>query len=459
MVTGEIALGTGHGNGRYVQACQTEPLAPIIDGSGRWKPLTVWLLQTGEPLHIDAEIPRPMRGMNLADALVKAGHRVVFWSSAFSHRDKRQRSHVALRINVSPKLQIRLIPSPGYVRNIGFGRLWDHAILARNLWQQLKQEKTPPDAAFIGFPPIEAAAVMSHWLAERGVATMLDIKDQWPTIFLSALPNAARPLARLACVPYVYMARRAMRDANALSSMAESFLMWGIDFAGRQRNEWDRVVPLTAPVGQVSTQELDAARRWWDDQGIVDNGRPRVCFVGSHSPAFDIEPIYIAARQLLSQGNPCEFIICGDGEASGEWRGQMLELSNVRFPGWVDLAKTEALAKRCQASIAPYINTDNFLRNVPNKVIDSLSRGLPILSPLQGEVANLIVSHAVGLRYGADSGKTLVECIKTLIDAPVLRKQMSKNAINLYHEKFSFEKVYGGLVKHLEALSVKTHSA
>jgi hypothetical protein len=40
------------------------------------KPLTVWILQTGEPLHIDGENARPMRAMNLSNALVEAGHKV-----------------------------------------------------------------------------------------------------------------------------------------------------------------------------------------------------------------------------------------------------------------------------------------------------------------------------------------------------------------------------------------------
>ena len=159
--------------------------------------MNVWLLQTGEPLHIDEGNPRPMRAMNLANALVEAGHKVVLWSSAFYHQEKRHRCRVAQRIVVSPQLEIRLIPSPGYFRNIGLGRLWDHAILARNLGQQLKQEMISPDVAFIGYPPIEAAAVMTRWLRVRGVPSILDIKDQWPTKFMNALHKTVRPLGRI----------------------------------------------------------------------------------------------------------------------------------------------------------------------------------------------------------------------------------------------------------------------
>jgi glycosyltransferase involved in cell wall biosynthesis len=217
----------------------------------------------------------------------------------------------------------------------------------------------------------------------------------------------------------------------------------------------DRVVPLTTPSGQISAVELEAARQWWNNKGIVADDRPRVCFVGSHSQAFDIEPIYQAAKNFSSLGNQCEFVICGDGEHSAGWRSLMSVLPNVHFPGWSDRAQIETLAERSLAAITPYRNIDSFTKSLPNKVIDALSMGLPILSPLQGEVANLIVNHSVGLRYGKDSGKSLIQSIEILMANPELRQQLSINALNLYQEKFSFEMVYGGLVKHLEALSLK----
>ena len=416
--------------------------------------LTVWLLQTGEPLHIDAGNPRPMRAMNLANALVAAGHNVVLWSTVFYHQEKRHRD-CAERINISAQLEIRLIQSPGYVRNIGPGRLWDHAVLGRNFKQTLNKETQPPDVAFIGYPPIEAAAVMARWLRLRGIPSILDIKDQWPTLFVDALPKFARPLGRIAFAPYFHLAKRTMRDATGLSSMTESFLAWAIDFQGRQRNDVDRVVPLTAPGDQISATELQSARQWWDDQGIIADGRLRVFFVGSHAPTFDVQPIFQAAKYFTSHSNQCDFVICGDGGSSASWRELMSDLPNVHFPGWIDRAQIQALAERSHAALTPYQNIDNFTKNLPNKVIDALSLGLPILSPLQGEVAELIASHGVGLRYGTDSGRSLVQCIELLMNNPPLRQQMSAKAFNTYREKFSFERVYGGLVAHLEWLSSK----
>ncbi|MBU2622665.1 MAG: glycosyltransferase [Proteobacteria bacterium] len=415
--------------------------------------MNIWLLQTGEPLHIDAGNPRPMRAMNLANSLVDAGHKVVLWSSAFYHQEKRHRSRGTQRIIVSPQLEIRLIPSPGYVNNIGPGRLWDHAVLARNLKRMLRDEHPLPDVAFVGYPPIESAAIMTSWLSAHEVPSLLDVKDQWPSLFLDAVPVPLRSLGRVVLWTYFYLARRAMRDATGLSAMANGFLDWALGVAERERTDMDGVFPLTSPKGQVSALQLDEAQRWWDEQGILDDGRPRVCFVGSFMSIFNFKPVQEAAKMAVKGTTPCEFVICGDGGSSAELRAMMSGLPNVHFPGWIDRPKIEALAERCQAAIAPYLNIENFTRNLPNKIIDALSLGLPILSPLQGEVASLISENGVGMRYGTDTGKALHDCIQALMQDATLQQRISQNARALYAERLSFEMVYGGLVKHLEKLA------
>lgn len=417
--------------------------------------LTIWLLQTGEPLHLDSGNPRPMRAMNLANALVAAGHNVVVWSSSFYHQEKRHRVQGNARVKVSESLEIRLVKSPGYKRNIGVGRLWDHAVLASNLSKQLSVETTLPDVAFVGYPPIETAAVMTKWLAAREVPCMVDVKDQWPLVFTNSLPEFLKPVGRIALSAYFYYGHRALRDATAISAMADGFLKWAADFAGRPVSVLDRVVPLTVDTGKTDLSDLKDAGRWWDRQGIYDDGTQRICFIGSHSTAFDMEPVLQTARLLDSAGNPFQFVICGDGEKSAIWKQKFKGLSNVYFPGWIDRSKIEALAKRSSAALAPYHSSDDFVQSIPNKVIDSLALGLPILSPLRGEVRNLIAQHNIGLSYGAIVGKTLESCIQDLTEMPEFQRKLSENARKLFQEMFSFQKVYGGLVRHLELLAKK----
>ena len=412
------------------------------------KKLTIWILQTGEPLHIDDGNPRPMRAMNLSNKLVEAGHNVVLWSSAFSHQSKKHRTKEYIVCNVNSNLEVRLIPSCGYKKHIGLMRLFDHFQLAWNLKSLLKKEKLAPDIAFIGYPPIETAAVMSKWLKNRKVPMMLDVKDLWPSMFVDAFPKVVQPFIRVIFHPYFYLAKRAIIDVQGVSAMAPAFLDWVLKFADKVPGKNDRVFRLTSPEGGIDKGELLQAERWWKSCG-VSNSRPVVFFAGSFMSVFDFQPVFKAAKE----NSNCQFVLCGDGDYLDKVKKQMSSLENVIFPGWVNRPQIEALAKISIASLAPYKNIDNFILNTPNKIVDSLLLGLPILSPLRGEVATLIESYNVGFTYG--HSKSLGSCIQSLIDNDTMQEEMSKSAKNLYEDEFQFNKVYDGLVCHLENMAEK----
>ena len=407
--------------------------------------MIVWILQTGEPLQIDKGSPRPMRAINLSNKLVEAGHDVVLWSSAFSHQEKKHRTREFTVYKVNENLEIRLIPSCGYKKHIGLMRLIDHFQLALNLKKLLKRERVAPDIAFIGYPPIEAAAVMSKWLSKRGVPMVLDVKDLWPSMFVDAFPKMPQPIARIIFHPYFYLAKRTIRGADGISAMAPAFLKWVLKFADKKPTDSDKVFRLTSPVSNISKSEMLLASKWRDAQGINVN-MPTVLFVGSFMSVFDFNPIFETAKELKD----CQFVLCGDGDYLSGLKNKTQGLDNVFFPGWVDRAKIEVLSDMSIASLAPYKNIDNFMVNTPNKIVDSLLLGLPIISPLRGEVAKLIESNEVGFTY--DDSRSLNNHIQLLINDDKLQEQMSNNAKKLYNKEFEFNMVYDGLVQHLERM-------
>lgn len=415
--------------------------------------LTVWIFQTGEPLPVDEGNSRPMRAQNLTNFLINNGHKVVLWSSDYYHQKKTHRFGENKNIKVSENLEVRLIYSRGYKRNIGFGRLLDHFQLAVNLKQSLKTEKHIPDVAFIGYPPIEPAAVLTKWLKKNSVPVMLDIKDQWPTLFIEALPHSLKKLGLLIFSPYFYLAKRTIEDSTEISTMSNGFVNWVQEFHGRSENKTYNVFPLTSPINNLSELEKENAEKWWDSKDIKLDNHTNICFVGSLSQAFDFDPIKKAAKIAYKEGNKIKFIICGTGDCSNKIQDMFSSLPNVLFPGWINRAQIEVLSDRCIASIAPYKNVDNFVANIPNKVIDSMSLKLPILSPLEGEVKNLISKYKVGLIYDEKSGAELFSLISNLSTNPELQKSLSENAANLYKEFFSYDIVYKNLVNRLEDMA------
>lgn len=419
----------------------------------RGRQLTVWIFQTGEPLPSDEGDPRPMRAMNLANMLVARGSRVVIWSSAFFHQEKRHRSKLYKRLIVSDAIEVRLIPSMGYQRNIGFTRLADHAQLAVNLYRALRHESEQPDVGFVGYPPIEFAAVAVGWLKRRGIPVLLDAKDQWPDIFIEPFPSRLKPLVRLLFSPYYYLGRRAMRNSTALSSMTESFVTWMREFSGRASHDMDIVAPLSSASSDVSEKDRRDGERYWEQLGVGPDGRIRFIFVGSLSQAFDFFPIQSAARRALAEGLNWQFVICGDGGMGDSIRTMFRGMQNVVLAGWVDRSQIVTLADMSVAGLAPYRDTADFQKSIPNKVIDYMSLGLPIVSPLTGEVRTLIDQHGIGISYDGTDSDSLAESLQVMVNNEPAKRAMVARARDLYQRRFSLEVTYGKLASHLAEMA------
>lgn len=416
--------------------------------------MLAWIFQTGEPLHCDIEKLRPMRAMNLANSLIERGHKVVIWSSAFYHQKKLHRCKKFESIIINEQLTVNLIPSPGYEKNIGLSRLYDHFVLSRNLSKLLKSESfAKPDVGFVGYPPIEFAAVATNWLKKHDVSVVVDVKDQWPTIFVEALPRKLKPIGRLLFAPYFYLARRALGRALFLTGISQHYLEWAASIAGRRIRSDDKIFSLTSPRVTFSNYDIHLAKDWWRRHGLSLTSKNCLCFVGSLSQAFDFTGIRDAAIRLNEEGVDCKFVICGDGGAANDIKTMMSGLDNVIFPGWIDQPKIAVLAQLSIGALAPYKNTPDFMQSIPNKIIDSLAFGLPILTSLKGEVQSLVQGYGVGFVCRDGEGSSWYNCIKSLLYKDGLAEDMSQKASALFDDFFSFEKVYGGMVNVFEEIA------
>jgi glycosyltransferase involved in cell wall biosynthesis len=317
-----------------------------------------------------------------------------------------------------------------------------------NLRMLLKKESSLPDVVFIGYPPIETAVVMSSWLKKRKVPILLDIKDLWPSIFIDTFPKNLKSFAKIIFYPYFYMARKTIANSSGISTMSQGFLNWSLNFSKRQVNLNDKIIRLTTSNIKFKDVDIKISEEWWKKIGVYPK-TIKVFFVGTFSTAFEFDQIYLAALNLKE----CQFVLCGHGPCLDEIKNNMKGLDNVVFPGWVDRVKIKSLANMSIASIAPYKNIENFTLNIPNKIVDSLLLGVPILSPLEGEVKSLIEENNVGLIY--DDSFTLINCILKLIDNRELQIKMSVNSKKLYDSEFEFNKVYNSLVSHLEGMAIK----
>ena len=409
--------------------------------------MKVWILQTGEPLHIDSAGLRPMRAMNLSNALINRGHQVTLWSSDFDHFSKQHRTGKTSFIKVSDNLEIRLISSRGYKSHIGFSRLFDHAQLAFNLKKELRNQ-AQPDVAFIGYPPIETAWVMTNWLSRGKTPSMVDVKDAWPEIYVQSLGSCLRKIALTLLWPYTLMMKSIFRKSIGINSVTEDFLAWSLNQIPRSKSNFDHVTYLTSPEKRFSEDEVADANSWWDSLGVKNDETGNILFIGTINNVYDFDQVIHAARH-----SKFRYIIAGDGPNRKLMLSNQDLPDNIFLPGWINEAQAYALASRSNAAIAPIRNRNDFAMNITNKFFDAMRFGLPMVTSVKGIAAKVINENKVGIAFESININSLLFAIDGLMADKSLRSEMSKNARNLYESKFLHEINYLGLIQHLENIS------
>lgn len=415
--------------------------------------MRILIFQTGEPLHTDIGSYRPMRAMNLADALVHEGHQVDLISSDFFHQQKVKRKRIFSCIQYSTNLNIFLVPSPGYQKNISIERFLDHKILAKNLTKILEAGLIPiPDIAFIGYPPIEAASVLVDYLSHRNIPTILDIKDQWPHIFVNLFPKPLKLLPRILFHKSFVQSKACISKATALSSISLSFLNFFVSYVGRSVTVLDTVLPLTTRQNLIPQCKIDDSFAWWESQGLDLSHRNRFIFIGSLSRSFNFNEIKHAFLRLSALHPTVELVISGAGELEHSLRSTFEGVPRVFFPGFINDAQSYTLRRHSLASLAPYKNTDDFKMSIPNKIIDSMAASLPIISSLEGEVRKLIEEYSIGLAC-KDTSSGWFTAFELLLRDSHQCNIFSENAYKTYDQKYSYDKVYSMFSSKLFALS------
>lgn len=408
-------------------------------------PMRTWLVTVGEPLPVDPGSPRLLRAGLVAELAARRGHDVVWWTSAFDHHAKRMREGARSQRIAPAGYRLEMLEGEAYASNVSLARLRNHAQGARDFLRRAAGAPRP-DVILCSYPTIELSEAAVRYGAEHGVPVVLDMRDLWPDIFLNLAPGPLRPLARLALAPMYAASRRACTGAAAITGITEGFVDWGLQRARRARGPLDRAFPLAYRAQLPAAEALERARRAWDASGVTPD-TPTLCFFGTLGRQFDIPTVLGAARRLA--GRDVRLVLCGAGDRLDEYRRQAADLSNVVFPGWVDAAAIRALMERSVAGLAPYYCEHSFTLSVPNKAVEYLSGGLPVLSTLSGELAALLERERCGRTTPQGDAQALAHAIGALLDAPGTAREMGDNARRAYHANFVAEVVYGRLLDHL----------
>jgi glycosyltransferase involved in cell wall biosynthesis len=312
----------------------------------------------------------------------------------------------------------------------------------------LKTESAP-EVAFIGYPPIEPAWILSRWLNIRGVPTILDVKDAWPENLVDAFPDRLKVFARFILSPYFFMMRQTFKTSTGISSVSQEFLNWCHTMANRPQLETDFVFPLSTADEQFSEDEIRVATKWLTQVGNLPKNKLQGYFVGSLNDAFDFNPIISAATKF-----PINFVLAGDGPRLESLRLETQHIPNIILPGRVSRVQAKILSANSDFALAPLAARADFEMSIPNKFYDALQLGKPIISSLNGPSRNLLEKNLCGHYYKDEND--LHNLLQDFLKNSDTLLGMGNNARIVYKRDYSYNVVYPAVVTRLKAMTNDT---
>jgi glycosyltransferase involved in cell wall biosynthesis len=414
--------------------------------------MRIWLIQPGEPLPCDPGIPRLLRVGLLAEELVRRGHQLTWWASTFRHSTKTHRARQDTTTGIAPGYQIILLHSPGYTSNISVRRFIDHRILGRRFRERARREAIP-EVIHCALPTIELAYETARYAGEHGIPWVIDARDMWPDIYVDSVSKLLKPVARGLLRNDFRMTRAAFQHASAITGHAPGFVEWGLAYAGRRGGDLDVDFPFGYPSTAPAEAALADAHAAWDRLGISTTPEAfNVCFFGTFAARGEVDLMTVlAAAALLNQRLPSvKLIICGAGPQADSVRQGSSGLRNILLPGWIDFPQIWTLMRRCHLGLLPYLPSRDFAASIPNKAVEYLSAGLPILTSLTGGYLERLLRKSGSGRFyrGGDPESLASAIVAAANDRSGLARERDA-AMRIFEKQFSFDVVTASMADHL----------
>ena len=401
-----------------------------------------WIIQTSEPIPLQEGI-RGMRTAILVDKLLEKGHSVVWFTSAFDHFKKEWLFKKETEIMLKDGLKIVALKGIGYKKNISLLRFVDHRITAWK-FRKIAHMMQKPDVIIANMPhDIAYEAVI--FAKGNNIPVLIDIRDPWPDIFLNHVPTKLRKIAKIFLYKDFQMIKKTMKMVDGKIAATNTFLEWGLNYAGREKTLNDRVFPLGYKKQKVHNDSHVKNRFSYLAEKLKD--KFIIFFVGTISKSYHNPLILVEAAKKLVNYNDIHFIIAGDGELFLELEKDTQNLSNVTVTGWLDKKEIEFFLQHSKIGVCPVTTVVDL---PTNKAYAYLSAGLPIISAFRGDLKEVIEKYQVGLYYPPNDVDALVGCIKKLYEDRELYQKMSENAARVFNEMFDADKIYEEYVEHIE---------
>jgi len=409
--------------------------------------MRIWLINPYGP--IPNESWRDYSFAIMADALVQAGHDVIWWTSNFSHHFKKYRSSGWADVRVKEHFKIRLVPTPSYKHNVSIRRFIRDAVFSYRTYVRGK-ELSSPDCIVYYESPLSFGYAGQKLAQFHGCPVVYDQMDLWPELIEKVFPQQLQSLVRLIFRPVYKNRKNVYARLDGAIGLAQSYLDVMLRDAPVLRSR-----PYTVIYNGIDVEAFRAKlKKNSFPEGVLPpkgEGEMWAVFAGSLGPSYDIPTLLKVAKKLQGSTSKLRIIVAGDGPLRPQVAQFVLENNHSRLHYTRQLAPEEliALYNICDIGLCAYSATSNV--EMPDKIYDYTAAGLPVVNSLRGEVSKVISEKQLGLQYQPGDSHDLLEKLERLADDGAMRAQMAKNSFDagmMYDRHLQ----YGKLVEIIEKI-------
>ena len=377
----------------------------------------IWLVNIGEPLPLDGN--RSHRMCAWKTQLEENGHELKFFTTDFEHQRKQYISNV-------PNGFVILKSFLYYKKNISVARLINHFLVSISLMITFKRQHVKPDVIIVSYPTIWTSLVSVVYGKLNNIKVIVDVRDKWPDIFM------VHPSLIVLLWPLFLIKKYIFKGASQLIAISPGYYKWALPNNKLIEN---CILPLAQPIVKEVKREIDLINPI------------KLIFVGSLGTTYNLEALLLIHDKLIEINVPFQIQVCGDGPERQWLESNIVHRKNIVMFGWLD--KIELQKRLNEANFGLMLYYADSPQGWPNKLIEYMANGLPLINTLKGESWDLIEHKQLGYNLEINDFEGLVNWLyKLLYDKQAYENYVKRN-YNIHKEYFT---EYPNLIKLLNLL-------
>lgn len=154
-------------------------------------------------------------------------------------------------------------------------------------------------------------------------------------------------------------------------------------------------------------------------------------YIGTHGMAHGLDTVIDAAKVLINSERAARIriVMLGDGAHRQrlEDRAKGEGLNNILFISTVPKSQVTRYWSILDASIIHLKKFELFTTVIPSKMFECMGMAIPILHGVEGESAEIVIKHEIGLTFEPENHLALVDRLLVLHDDWEVRERLARN--------------------------------